>query len=193
MGLRWLAALPITEPRIFRDELLYWQMAKAFAVHQPFLFFSQLIDYPAILYPTLISVAFHLNQMAAFHLAQGLNALLVSAVVFPAYGLAREFRGPTQSLAAAALAGLISGGVYSTLVVEENLNYRIAPPGFEARCPGARPPPEIDQGLSLPVVVLEVHDSRCRASPPVRDVKAAGAAASPAPAPIPAAAAAQGP
>ncbi len=122
-GLRWLAALPITEPRIFRDELLHWQMAKAFALHQPFRFFGHPIDYPAILYPALISVAFHLNDTAAFHLAQGLNAVLISAVVYPAYGLAREFRGPMESLAAAALAGLVPGGVYSALVMEESLYY----------------------------------------------------------------------
>lgn len=123
-ALRWLAALPIGEPRIFRDELLHWQMAKAFAAHQPFLFIGQAIDYPAFLYPAALSLVFHLGSARlAFVLAQGLNAAFASAVVFPAYGLAREFGGPVPALAAAAVAGLAPGGVYSALIMEESLYY----------------------------------------------------------------------
>ncbi|HZE75286.1 MAG TPA: glycosyltransferase family 39 protein [Gemmatimonadales bacterium] len=123
-ALRWLAALPIAEPRIFRDELLHWQMAKAFAAHQPFLFIGQAIDYPAFLYPAALSLVFHLGSARlAFDLAQGLNAAFASAVVFPAYGLAREFGSPAPALAAAAIAGLAPGGVYSALIMEESLYY----------------------------------------------------------------------
>jgi len=123
-ALRWLAALPIAEPRIFRDELLHWQMAKAFAAHQPFLFIGQTIDYPAFLYPAALSLVFHLGSARlAFDLAQGLNAAFASAVVFPAYGLAREFGGPGPAVAAAAIAGLAPGGVYSALIMEESLYY----------------------------------------------------------------------
>jgi len=123
-ALRWLAALPITEPRIFRDELLHWQMAKAFAAHQPFLFMGQPVDSPAVLYPAALSIVFHLTDpRLSFLLAQGLNAAFASAVVFPAYGLAREFGGPAAALAAAAVAGLAPGGVYSALIMEETLYY----------------------------------------------------------------------
>src|SRR6185437_9188496 len=119
-ALRWLAALPITEPRIFRDELLHWQMAKAFAAHQPFLFMGHPVDSPAVLYPAALSIVFHLTDpRLSFLLAQGLNAAFASAVVFPAYGLAREFGGPAAALAAAAVAGLAPGGVYSALIMEE--------------------------------------------------------------------------
>jgi hypothetical protein len=55
-GLRLLAALPITEPRIFRDELLHWRTARAFAAHEPFRFFGQAIDYLAVLYSALLSI-----------------------------------------------------------------------------------------------------------------------------------------
>jgi hypothetical protein len=48
---------------------------------------------------------------------------LTSAVVFPAYGFTREFEKPANSLCAAALAGLSPGGVYSALVMEENLDF----------------------------------------------------------------------
>ena len=124
-GVRWLAALPITEPRIFQDELLHWQLAKAFALHEPFVLFGHSIrDYPAVLYPAILSLVFHLADAGrAFDLARGVNSALFSAVVFPAYGLAREFGGPGAALAAAALAGLVPGGIYSALIMEESLYY----------------------------------------------------------------------
>ncbi|HLQ23681.1 MAG TPA: hypothetical protein VK132_10770 [Gemmatimonadales bacterium] len=123
-ALRWLAALPITEPRIFRDELLHWEMAKAFAAHQPFVFFGHPIDYPAFLYPAVLSLVFHVaHGRLAFDLARGLNAALMSAAVFPAYALGGELAGPAAALACAALAGLTPDGVYSALIMEESLYY----------------------------------------------------------------------
>jgi hypothetical protein len=99
-------------------------MAKAFAAHKPFLFMGHVIDYPAVLYPVALSLVFHVaDGRLAFDLARGLNAVLVSAVVFPAYGLARQFVGPSAALAACAVAGLAPGGVYSALIMEENLYY----------------------------------------------------------------------
>ncbi|HET7601307.1 MAG TPA: glycosyltransferase family 39 protein [Gemmatimonadales bacterium] len=121
---RWLAAWPITEPRIFRDELLHWQMAKAYAFHQPVVLFGEAIHYPAVLYPALLSPLFLVaTPRAAFHLAQALNAAAVSAVVFPAYGLARQFAPARSALAVAALSALAPSGVYSALIMEESLFY----------------------------------------------------------------------
>ena len=123
-GLRWLIALPITEPRIFRDELLHWEMAKAVVAHQPFLLFGQPVDTPAVLYPMVLSVVFWVDHARlAFDLARGINAACVSAVVFPTYALAREFEAPPVAFAAAVLAALVPGGVYSALIMEESLYY----------------------------------------------------------------------
>ncbi|HET9797435.1 MAG TPA: hypothetical protein VFP90_05585, partial [Gemmatimonadaceae bacterium] len=52
--LRWLAALPLNQPRIFRDELLHWQLARSFALGKAFLVSGQVVDYPAVLYPSLL-------------------------------------------------------------------------------------------------------------------------------------------
>ncbi|HEX5387997.1 MAG TPA: glycosyltransferase family 39 protein [Gemmatimonadales bacterium] len=121
---RWLAAMPIVEPRIFRDELIHWQMARAFAFHEPFVLFGQVVHYPAVLYPAVLSVAFSAGDArAAFDVAQAVNAMLVSAVVFPAYALAREFGKRDAAVAVAALAVLTPCGVYSALMMEENLYY----------------------------------------------------------------------
>jgi len=128
-GVRWLAALPITEPRIFRDELLHWEMAKAVVAHQPFLLFGQPVDTPAVLYPILLSVVFWADQARlAFDLARGINAACLSAVVFPTYALAREFGTPAAAFAAAAAR------------VAPDVEVRILAPGESTRLPVAASP-----------------------------------------------------
>jgi hypothetical protein len=117
--------LPVVQPRIFRDELLHWQLARSFVTHQPFLVSGQVVDYPAVLYPAILSLGLHGTDLhLAFHLAQGLNALMVSAVVFFAYALARELLiGNRSALAVAALAGLAPAGGYSVFIMEESAYY----------------------------------------------------------------------
>jgi hypothetical protein len=122
--LRWLAALPLNQPRIFRDELLHWQLARSFALGKAFLVSGQAADYPAVLYPSLLGPAFLApNPHAAFHVAQLLNALMFSAVALSAYALARELGGHRAALAVGALAALVPAGAYSALIMEENLYY----------------------------------------------------------------------
>ena len=122
--LRWLAALPINQPRIFRDEFVHWTLGRSFAFHIPFTLSRERIDYPAVVYPSLLRPVFLVGDPhVGFHLAQGLNAFMVSAVVFAAYLLAREFSGHRNALVVAALAGLAPGGVYSALIMEESAYY----------------------------------------------------------------------
>jgi hypothetical protein len=130
-ALRWLAALPVVQPRIFRDELLHWQLARSFVTHRPFLVSGQVVDYPAVLYPAILSLGLHGTDLhRAFHYAQGLNALMMSAVVLFAYALARELVEHRSALAVAALAGIAPAGVYSVFIMEENAYY----PLFVASC-----------------------------------------------------------
>jgi hypothetical protein len=130
-ALRWLAALPVRQPRIFRDELLHWQLAQSFVTHQPFLVSGEAVDYPAVLYPALLSLGLHVGDPhLAFQIAHLLNALMISAVAFAAYALARELGGHREALAVAALAGLAPGGGYSVFIMEENAYY----PLFVASC-----------------------------------------------------------
>jgi hypothetical protein len=77
-----------------------------------------------MLYPSLLGPAFLARDPhVAFHVAQALNALMVSAVVLSTYALARELGPHRNALAAAGLAGLAPGGVYSVLIMEESLYY----------------------------------------------------------------------
>jgi len=123
-ALRWIAALPIVQPRIFRDEVLHWQLARSFVTHKPFLVSGEVVDYPAVLYPAILSLGLHTSDLhAAFHAAQALNALMVSAVAFAAYGLARELVSHREAMIVALLAGLAPGGVYSVFIMEENAYY----------------------------------------------------------------------
>jgi hypothetical protein len=130
-AVRWLAALPVVQPRIFRDELLHWQLARSFVTHRPFLVSGQVVDYPAVLYPAVLSLGLHGADLhRAFHIAQGLNALMMSAVVLFAYALARELVDHRSALAVGALAGIAPAGVYSVFIMEENAYY----PLFVASC-----------------------------------------------------------
>ena len=123
-ALRWLAALPVVQPRIFRDELLHWQLARSFVTHRPFLVSGQVVDYPAVLYPAILSLGLHGSDLhRAFHLAQGINALMMSAVAIFAYALARELVEHRSALAVAALAGLPPAGGYSAFIMEESAYY----------------------------------------------------------------------
>ena len=109
---------------------LRW-LARSFVTHRPFLVSGEVVDYPAVLYPAVLSLGLHGADLhLAFHLAQGLNALMVSAVVFSAYALARELVEHRSALAVAALAGLAPGGAYSVFIMEENAYY----PLFVASC-----------------------------------------------------------
>jgi len=123
-GVRWLAALPVAQPRIFRDELLHWQLARSFVTHRPFLVSGQVVDYPAVLYPAILSLGLHGADLhRAFHIAQGLNALMMSAVVLFAYALARELVEHRTAMAVALLAGLAPAGGYSVFIMEESAFY----------------------------------------------------------------------
>ena len=128
---RWLAALPVVQPRIFRDELLHWQLARSFVTHRPFLVSGQVVDYPAVLYPAVLSLGLHGADLhRAFHIAQGLNALMMSAVAIFAYALARELVEHRTALLVAALAGIVPAGGYSVFIMEESAYY----PLFLASC-----------------------------------------------------------
>ena len=130
-ALRWLVALPVRQPRIFRDELLHWQLAQSFVTHRPFLVSGEAVDYPAVLYPALLSLGMHVGEVhLAFQIAHLLNAMMMSAVVFAAYALGRELGTHREALAVAALAALAPGGGYSVFIMEENLYY----PLFVASC-----------------------------------------------------------
>lgn len=121
---RLLASLPIRKPSIFTDELTYWQMARSFSADGTFLFHGKPYDIPSILYSILLSPLFRLtSDSAAFDWARLVNALVMAAVAFPAYGFAREVLNERAARWVAMLTLLLPGGVYAALIMAENLYF----------------------------------------------------------------------
>src|SRR5271165_3882310 len=123
---RFLASLVLHGPVIFGDEVLYWEMARSF--HRYGNFHMDLISghLPTVLYPVVISPAFIWHSPRTVYLVVKLiSCLLMASAVFPAYGLAREFLDHKWSLLAALMTALVSGGVYSALVMSESLFFPV--------------------------------------------------------------------
>jgi Dolichyl-phosphate-mannose-protein mannosyltransferase len=97
---RFIISLMVQNPLIPTDELAYKNMA--YSYFQTLNFYnSQKLGYfvnlPNVLYPFLISPSFFLRDN--FYVGIKLiNALLITAAIFPAYFIAREFLSPKRSL-----------------------------------------------------------------------------------------------
>lgn len=121
---RFIAAMFVTSPRIFDDELRYWTLASSFHHGQHFFSYNVYYDIPSQLYSILLSPIFAAGDTnVEYHLAKLLSSLMFCSVVFPAYFLAREFLTRDESLIVAFLSLLIPGGAYSATLMTENLFY----------------------------------------------------------------------
>jgi Dolichyl-phosphate-mannose-protein mannosyltransferase len=123
---RFLAGLVLHGPIAFGDEVLYWEMARNF--HRFHNFNMELISghLPVVLYSAVISPAFVWHPPRTVYLVVKLiSCLLMASAVFPTYGLAREFLDEKRSLLAALLTALSAGGIYSALVMAENLFFPV--------------------------------------------------------------------
>jgi hypothetical protein len=113
-------------PWLFGDELELSQLSRAIAATghaarrgQPHPFDS--------LYTYLIAPAWRIhNTQHAYDTIKYLNVLVMSAVAFPTYGIARILTGKGPALFAAAAAAVIPALFYSSLIVEEPLAYPYA-------------------------------------------------------------------
>ena len=113
-------------PWLFGDELELSQLSRSIAATghaarrgQPHPFDS--------LYTYLIAPAWRIhNTQHAYDTIKYLNVLVMSAVAFPAYGIARILTGKGPALFAAAAAAVIPALFYSSLIVEEPLAYPYA-------------------------------------------------------------------
>src|SRR5436305_7923016 len=85
-----LLAIPIRGPRIFGDELIYWQLARGFAWMGHFTVRGGAAPRYGVVYPTLLAAAQRVgsDQTGAYVLAQGLNAVLFSLTAVPVYLIA---------------------------------------------------------------------------------------------------------
>jgi 4-amino-4-deoxy-L-arabinose transferase-like glycosyltransferase len=123
---RALLARCIEAPRIFDDELRYVELARSVPRGRGLLWGDLPAGFPCYLYPLLLApLVTWLPMETAYEAIRVLNALLMAAAVFPAYGLAREVTGRGRAFAAALLVALIPGAGYSAMVLTESLFYPV--------------------------------------------------------------------
>jgi hypothetical protein len=124
-GLFWYCScLSLKTPRLFGDELNYWDMAHSFHQGLNIPYWSVNYDIPTQLFSYLISpvFAFH-GKVHAYEAARLVIPFLITTVVFPAYLLAREFVDRRYAFAVAILSVATPCMVYSSTLMTENLFY----------------------------------------------------------------------
>lgn len=123
-----LLASGITTPRRFQDEFLYWGLAHSLAAGRGLTWYGG--DYPVIssFYPIVLSLAVAATDTVSsqFELIKQVNALLMSAVVFPVYLAARWFVQPPLALVAALMAALVPAMNYVGMIGTEVIAYPLA-------------------------------------------------------------------
>lgn len=124
-GLIWYCSChSIQTPRIFGDELNYWDLARGFHQGTKIPYWSVDYDMPTLLYSLVISPVFALHGLVdAYQAARLVTPFLIAAVVFPAYLLARELLERRYAFAVAMLSVAIPGMTYSSTLMTENLFY----------------------------------------------------------------------
>ena len=114
----------VESPRVFSDELLYFDAAAAVVEGDGLTIRGRPYRY-APLYPALL-VPFHWiapDREAAYELAKTLNALLFALTALPVFLLARRVLPAWHSAAAAALSVAIPSASYVSVVMTESLAY----------------------------------------------------------------------
>jgi hypothetical protein len=126
VAFRFVLAHRHPAPWIYDDELIYAALAKSFAASGHFAVrgVSGLQGYGP-LYPLTIAPAYRaFTDLAhAYTVAKGINSVVMSAAVFPAYLIARRFLGAWLALFAAVLAVAIPSLEYTSTIMTENLFY----------------------------------------------------------------------
>jgi hypothetical protein len=122
-----LLAVPIRTPRIFGDELIYWQMARGFAWTGHFTVRGAGTPRYGVVYPALLAAAQRIggDQTSAYVLAQGLNAVIFSLTAVPVYLIASRVLQRRHALFAAFLAVVLPSCVLTSAIMTENAFYPV--------------------------------------------------------------------
>src|SRR5437899_1722423 len=113
-------------PTVFNDELLYAKLSQAIAGGHGLAIRGQHFFFPAPLAPLVQAPAWLLGSMTdAYAAAKLLNAVVMSAAVFPAYWLARRVVRPSYALLTAAAAVATPAMVYHGYLMSEALAYPV--------------------------------------------------------------------
>ena len=120
----YLQARGHATPTVFNDELLYAKLSQSIAAGHGLSIRGEHFWFPAPLAPLAQAPAWLLGSMTdAYAAAKLLNALFMSAAVFPAYWLARRFVRPSFALLAAAGTVATPAMLYHGYLMSEALAY----------------------------------------------------------------------
>lgn len=121
----WVLALPMRVPRIFGDELIYWELSRGFAWTGHFTARGGIAAAYGAVYPALLAAAQRLggDQTAAYAIAKALNAVTFSLAAIPVYAIASRVLMRRTALLAALLAVVLPSCVYTSLIMTENAFY----------------------------------------------------------------------
>lgn len=130
----YLLAIGHVVPMRYLDEFLYWAMAKSQAAGDGLTWRGVPTSLWSSLYPRMIAPAFDMadtvkGQYRAVH---AINSVMISAVVFPAFLMARLFVGRKLALLAVAFAIAAPAMNYAGLIAQENLAYPVCTAAFGA-------------------------------------------------------------
>jgi Dolichyl-phosphate-mannose-protein mannosyltransferase len=122
-----LLAVPIRTPRIFGDELIYWQLARSFAWTGHFTVRGGSTPRYGVVYPALLAAAQRIggDQTSAYVLAQGLNAVIFSLTAVPVYLIASRVLQRRHALLGALLAVVLPSCVLTSAIMTENAFYPV--------------------------------------------------------------------
>jgi Dolichyl-phosphate-mannose-protein mannosyltransferase len=122
-----LLALPVRHPRIFGDELIYWQLSRGFAWTGHFTVRGGTTPHYGVVYPAVLAVAQRLgsDQTAAFAIAQGLNAVMFSLTAIPVYFIASRVLTRRHALLVSLLAVVLPSCVLTSAIMTENAFYPV--------------------------------------------------------------------
>ncbi|MDA0164751.1 hypothetical protein OM076_31070 [Solirubrobacter ginsenosidimutans] len=120
----WTRATPFG----FVDELVYGKLAQNLAHGQGLSYEGLSVTAYKTIYPFVIAPAWALfsDPDRAYHAALVINALLMPAVMFPAYAIARRVATPGWALVAAIAAAVAPAMAWSSLLMTEALAYPLA-------------------------------------------------------------------
>ena len=120
-----LLAIPIRNPRIFGDELIYWQLSRGFAWTGHFVVRGGSAPRYGLIYPALLAAAQRIggDQATAYVLAQGLNAVVFSLTAIPVYFIGARVLRRRYALLVALLAVVLPSCVLTSTIMTENAFY----------------------------------------------------------------------
>lgn len=145
----------VGSPRVFIDELIYWDAAASLANGDGLRIRGEAYPYGA-LYPTLLAGILWVfpDRELAYELAKTLNALLFALTAVPVYLLARRVLTPWGSVGVAALSVAIPSSMYVSVVMTESIAYLTCAWATYAIVVAFERPTVVTQGAAIAAVVL---------------------------------------